>query len=408
MSLLHYSPAPSGGRRVFIAIPSYGQTSNITAFCLFQSAEYLAKAGIEAELGILQGNCHVDDARNVLVKDFLKTDCEELVFIDSDIGWQPRDLVNLINHDRDIVGASYPRKQATEDFPCLYIPGEIWSDKDGLIEVLGIPTGFMKIQRHVLEALWEKSRKYRVRGSADDEEAAEIFERGIVNGGRISGDYNFCRKWRGLGGKVFVDPSFYMEHEGSKRWEGSLGSHLRRKNGLSMDRVIDLIRKGKETDHDLIELWQDWGNTQWSASVEMLKTCIHLARQVETVVDIGSGLTSIVMAAAGAKVKALEHNPSWADKVRGVENLIVIDSPLVDYEKGRWYAHTDIDADLVVCDGPPRQLANREILFDFLKSPKCVVMDDCSSSPHLPEAEVKGKFRKFIVWQQHKTSSTAA
>ena len=46
--------------------------SPLTAFSLFKA---------EGSLGLLTGNCHVDDARNILVKNFLETDCETLVFL---------------------------------------------------------------------------------------------------------------------------------------------------------------------------------------------------------------------------------------------------------------------------------------------------------------------------------------
>jgi acetone carboxylase gamma subunit len=42
---------------------------------------------------LLSGNCHVDDARNSVVREFLASDCTELVFIDADVSWEPETLV---------------------------------------------------------------------------------------------------------------------------------------------------------------------------------------------------------------------------------------------------------------------------------------------------------------------------
>jgi hypothetical protein len=330
-----------------------------------------------------------------------------LIFIDADMGWQANDLVRLASYDRDVVGASYPLKQGLEDYPCRFLGGELWTDEEGLMEVQWLPTGFLKIQRHVLEGLAERSRKFVLRGSDDREPIAEIFNRDVVAGGRISGDYNFCRKW---GGKVFVDPEMKMEHVGDKTWNGSLGSYLRRKNGLSLSRGIQLIRDGKETASDIIELTEDWGNIPYAAGAELVKASIDLARQVESVSEVGSGLTSLAMAAAGAKVECLEHDKFWHQTVTSTAERLGLDLTIHyrPLEKG-WYSGDLPKADMILCDGPPRTLGDREILFEKMNGPKCVIFDD---APEVTDRmkewggdkyrfETLGKVKQFTIARQH-------
>jgi len=110
--LLHHNPAGSNPRRVFLAVPSYGPISAITTFALFRAHAALIAHGFDVEFGLLAGDCHVDDARNRLAREFLAGTCTELVFIDADIGFAPDELLKLLSHDQPVVGGTYPIKQA--------------------------------------------------------------------------------------------------------------------------------------------------------------------------------------------------------------------------------------------------------------------------------------------------------
>ena len=420
-NLLHHSPPSSGGRRVFLATPSYGHVPGVYAICLFKTHTALQRAGFEVELGLLTGDCHVDDARNRLVRDFLKSKCDDLVFIDSDMGWVDADLIRLLSYDCDLVGGTYPLKQGVEDFPARLIPGEIWSNADGLIEVQGIPTGFMRVRRNVFERLAKDSLKYVIRGDAESP-APLIFEREINDGGRVSGDYVFCRKWRSTGGRVFLDPNCFLEHAGEKVWSGTYASFLRRKNGLALKHGIELIRKGKEDAVALTELILEWGNDPWSAGIELVSASAQVARQVSgSALETGSGLTSLVMAAANPDltVHCLEHQKFWharaqeaADQLK-LENLVIHHAPLTQHSGGRWYQVPELpwnEMSLVLCDGPSRQDGQRKILYDVLDAhqcePKCVLVDDADSEfgyisrwgeTHHYRVETKGQLRPFAL-----------
>jgi predicted O-methyltransferase YrrM len=426
--LLHHSPSPTRGRRVFLAVPAYGQVPPLFAFSLFKSHTALRDAGFDVELGILTGNCHVDDARNRLVRDFLKSDCEDFVFIDSDMGWQPSDLVRLLSYDRDVVGGTYPLKQNEEGFPVKLIPGEIWSDRDGLIEVDGLPTGFLRIRRNVLQTLFARAQKYKIKGSDDQEEMALIFERTIVNGGRVSGDYSFCRKWRAIGGKIYLDPDCYMEHVGEKTWSGVYASYLRRKNGLAMSQGLNKVFRNKADAKTYLEMTLDWGNDPFSAGIELLAWSADVARKAQgPILEAGSGLSSLVMAAANPKitVHCLESSDEWARKLQDaaqkleIQNLVIHRCPLVN----RWYSAVDVPwkaFDVVVCDGPKRSDGDREILLSEMDKhgchPKVVLVDDAvtEAEPFKSwagkqgyEFKVIGKLRQFAVATRNEMQKAA-
>lgn len=224
-----YALRASGPQGVCLAVPSYGAMSAAFVYALTGSVRALTAANIPHQLLILSGHCHVDDARNSLVRQFLKSDCTDLVFLDSDLEWSSDDLLRLLTYDLDVVAGVYPLKQDVQAWPCRMLKGATPVRADGLIEVEGVPGGFLRIRRAVLEHLELRSQSYLERPD-DDTRAPLIFERRIEGGTRFSGDYVFCRKWRAAGGRIFVDPAIRFSHVGEKAFEGCYAEHLLKLN----------------------------------------------------------------------------------------------------------------------------------------------------------------------------------
>lgn len=384
----------TGKQKIFLAVPVYDRAHPHLAYNLVATDREFAEAGLSLDLQIIQAHCHVDDMRNMFVRDFLESDATDLVFIDADVSWKPRDLIKLCSYDRDVVAGIYPYKSDNGDFPCNLIPGDIWSDNEGLIEVAGVPTGFLRIRRAALEKLAAAAPQYlNAPTEFNRRRIAIIFERTLEGGTRFSGDYAFCRKWRALGGKVFIDPSMYFGHFGDKEWVGCFGDFLKHRAGLGYDR-LDLIARGVETDDDLLALDSEWGNG-WSVSPEFLVTTIALARKTSgTAIECGSGLTSLVMAAANPNlhVHALESSPAWADKLRNVidqrniKNITLHVRPLIEYPDGKWYNIEGLPRsgyDLALIDGPSRISGTRSVVYDQIDLTGTNVIVDDAGDPYV-------------------------
>lgn len=398
-----------------MAVPCYGTPSGLLAFSLFRVQNDLNEAGFDVELCLYLGDCHVDDARNYLVSEFLASKCDDLVFIDSDVGFQSADLIRLLNYDRDIVGGVYPKKSDLESYPAWIPSGPTWSDKDGLIEAVGFCTGFMRIRRNVLERMAAESEEY-----LDDRQkpVREIFKRRTVNRKRNSGDIAFCRRWGEMGGKVYIDPNCYLEHRGEKTWAGTFGSYLRRTRGLALTEGLKAIREKREQDSVYFELMCEWGNDPFSAGPELLKACVMVARQVKgPVLETGSGLTTLIMAAANPEITihALEHKAEWGARLKQeaerleLKNIVLHMAPLKDYPAGKWY---DVprglpwtEFDMVLNDGPPRQEGVRRIMYGVMAThdcrPRVILADDADTEgndiPKDYRTEIMGQLRRFAV-----------
>lgn len=219
-------PKQEGKPHVMLCTPSLpGSLTGSHFAAVVKALPRLMNAGIAVDHFLLIGNCHVDDARNACVAHFLASDCTHLVFIDADVGFAPDGLSRLIEHDEsvDLVAGIYPKKEQPRAYPWRFEGEVLHADEDGLIRegVLGVPTGFLRISRRVLERMAEL-RVDRMFNGGVGPLCPIIFERTYVKGNRISGDIAFCEWARELGFTIAADPFIQLSHEGAVRFIGCL------------------------------------------------------------------------------------------------------------------------------------------------------------------------------------------
>lgn len=406
-----------------------GQPRENYAVSLAETMRVAAKENMTVHYVMHSFNCHVDDARNHIVREYL--DIEEgppvLVFVDDDVGWSGEDLIKLVRHcdaDHPIVGGVYPlkSKDMREDYPVrLRNTPTQQADKKGLLEVDGLPTGFIAIRREVivaLDALDHKRRYWTKSQTRDERPMTSIFEREFVPGRngeidqRYGGDYNFCRKARKLGFKSFCDPEMYFTHEGPHLWGGHFGNYLRSQAGIPDPRLVGVWNKiaaGAPTDEDFRSLFL-LNQNAYSAGPTMLAECyrtiVNLPPQAK-VLETGSGLTTVVMGMAamsynpGVTIHTLEHDPDyfWITckvlkrfKVRPVR---LYHAPLeINMEEdGAWYEVPEElpdNFDFLLCDGPPRRFGRKwlwEKVGDRVQNASVWIMDDADDKKELKEFE---------------------
>jgi predicted O-methyltransferase YrrM len=384
-NLFHEEGEPATGKKVMLATPCYGTPSASYVFSIARSREELHKAGIQSAYLLLQGMCHVDDARNAIVRHFLASDCTDLMFLDADNDWEPKDLVQLCRRELDIVGGVYPyRRDGSEEMPVRLKEGSTKAI-DGLLEVDGLPTGFMKIKRSVLERMAADAPKFFDKL----EETALIFDRPTPGEDktRWGGDIAFCNRWLSMGGRIFADQEIRLGHTGTIVVRDSLASHLRRISGATLAHVIPRVRAGIETENDYNEAFKYAGNN-YAADAGVLATVTRIARNCRgPIIETGSGLSSVFMGAVSdSQVYSLEHvdhyaaqTVAWCEEA-GVSNVGVCCAPLKDF----WYDLDKFDLPakftLGFCDGPPRMYGTRMKFFEAL-APRCaaILVDDIKS-----------------------------
>lgn len=395
MSFVQLARSPKKGPGTFLAVAAYDGLSAPFVHSLFSSQ---ANIQHRLDLEIFAGNCHIDDSRNRLVRDFLETDCDQLIFLDADVFWLDAELRKLIEHDADIVAGIYPMKNDDEDYPVAPLPGERWANEAGLVEVAGVPTGFLKIRRRMLEMLYETAQKHRSKEDGYGRMLIPVlFERSLNGLSRRGGDYEFCRKARAAGFKVFVDPLMQLGHQGTKLWSGCVG-HFWRKD-IALKEGLQAIRSGTADAATYLELYNVWGNS-WAMSPEGLYACSLLARKARgPILDCGSGLSSLVLAASTDQpVHSMEQSPDWSARIERLarehclDNLHVHHESLIEYGTcGVWYANPPREKyALAICDGPSGD-DKRGGLFDVMRDEIAgapIIVDDIARKASRESAEI--------------------
>ena len=211
--------------KLFVGIPARdGRISAATAISLLQEQALAGQAGVEMQFGIVPGCSVLHVARDQVVRDFLASDADKLVFTDDDVSWEAGSLLKLASNHVDMVGGAYRFKRAIEAYPVQWLAKpELWADPHtGLLEVLTLPGGFLCMARAVFERMRDAHTE---RAYSREGETLHGFFHAPFG---ASEDTAFCLEWRDLGGRVWLDPELRLNHHGGlATFEGHIGNWLR-------------------------------------------------------------------------------------------------------------------------------------------------------------------------------------
>ena len=208
--------------KIHFLTPCYGGNISEVTFSSYLGFTIMAmQNNINFQIDTLSNESNVNRARNSCAAKFLNSDCTHLMFVDADIQFDPKDIVKLINHNKDIVGGIYPQKT----LPPKMVVNTITNGKTegDLIEVGTLGTGFMLVKRLVFEKMIENGATPYVDdiGLSPEENANQydFFQCTIDSNGRyLTEDWSFCRRWRQLGGSIWADKTIGLTHVGYFRF----------------------------------------------------------------------------------------------------------------------------------------------------------------------------------------------
>jgi glycosyltransferase involved in cell wall biosynthesis len=252
-------------RKLFVAAPMYGgmcagmftkSMCDLTALCTHY--------GIELRSFFLFNESLITRARNYCVDEFLRSGFDNLMFIDSDIGFDPNDVIALHalqtnESPYDVIAGPYPKKCITwekikmavdkgmadenpnnlENFVGDFVFNPIIDN--GVTEIkISEPaqvgeagTGFMMIRR---ETFTKYDKAYPEQLYTPDHVRTEHFDGSrqimayfdcIIDPDTkryLSEDYMFCYNVRKMGGTVWLCPWMRMTHVGTYLFNGSLAA----------------------------------------------------------------------------------------------------------------------------------------------------------------------------------------
>jgi len=205
----------------------------------------LTRAGHTVEQMNLTNESLITRARNTIVHSFLASDCDALLFIDSDHGFDAADVLKMVDSSKDLIGAIYPMKginwdsvrraalagkENLEQYSGIFAVNALVDPQTFQahqpVKVLDIGTGMMFITRRVFELLKPICKTYINNSYMNilpfGEEVVEYFTTTITEQGiLLSEDYAFCAMWRSLGQEVWAAPWVRITHTGDYEFAGS-------------------------------------------------------------------------------------------------------------------------------------------------------------------------------------------
>ena len=248
--------------KLFIATPMYGGMAHglYIKSCLDLQTT-MNKYGIETKFSFLFNESLITRARNYLVDEFLRSDHTHLLFIDSDIHYNPQDVLALMALDKDVIGGPYPKKsmnwaniaaaarahpnvepkeleQLVGEYVFNVVKGTAQFSVTEPLEVMEIGTGYMMVKREVFEKMEKEYPMIRYKpdhvGQANFDGSRYIHayfdtvidtKESIVGGGSdryLSEDYMFCQMWRKMGGQIYLCPWMKTQHIGTYAFTGNM------------------------------------------------------------------------------------------------------------------------------------------------------------------------------------------
>lgn len=232
--------------KLLVCTPAFG--GHITSLYLqsmIMTTSGLLNDGISFAIYTIENESLISRARNKCAMYALEHGFDRLFFIDADMIWNYEDFKRIVNSDKLIVGGTYPIKE----YPiCInwnplrdngFFPlsrSEVnfkdfrkqYADKDGEVEVLHIPTGFMAIQCSVFKDLAESGRVvpyyYKESHSSAVKTSFEFFPVRVTEQEYESEDWAFCRIAREAGFKIYLQTKSVCGHTGIMHYRMSDGA----------------------------------------------------------------------------------------------------------------------------------------------------------------------------------------
>src|ERR1700685_951095 len=238
-----------------VATPCFGgQISVHYATSLFQ-LQKLVRSYTPFNLKLLfkDSDALITRARASLVAQFLDDPAAtHLLFIDADIGFEPEQVLRLVQCGAEMCAAVYPVKRIDWDkvkktfdsarpnpaAASLQYVFEVEDRsavvaKSGFVKVRYAGTGFLMIRRQALEKMCAQyphlqyKRDHSIDAATASGNRFALFECMIAEDGTyLSEDFAFCKRWTDMGGEIWADLDSRLGHVGPMTFNGDLSSQF--------------------------------------------------------------------------------------------------------------------------------------------------------------------------------------
>jgi hypothetical protein len=166
-----------------------------------------AQNGINISVELLGYDSLITRSRNSLVARFMDRDeATHLMFVDADISYPPAQILKMAAFDKDVVAGMYPLKIRD------------WSGE----AIARVQRGEGRMMAAYPELRFAAAHDRAHQNPSPHQYA--LFDCMIEPETRhyLSEDYTFCRRWRDIGGKIWLDTQGPLIHTGTQDFVGNV------------------------------------------------------------------------------------------------------------------------------------------------------------------------------------------
>lgn len=237
--------------KLLIATPAFGELFYTPyVHTIFRLHRTLVPAGWTLSFASI-AFADIAESRNFLLTHwFDKTDASHILFVDSDMGFEPQLVQEMLALNKPVVGAISPRRainlqrlakivkeggvdderaiSRAHDYIVQTVRGRTAGRQKGFIEVEGCGAGVMLISRACIEQMLKKLPELSDRTAPKTSPLARNLDRLIrafdpvtTSIGRMSEDFSFCHRWhKECGGEIWANTDRKITHVGLHHYEG--------------------------------------------------------------------------------------------------------------------------------------------------------------------------------------------
>ena len=222
-----------------MAMPCYDSVKVNSMLSVIKLVQQLAKSGIECGINTYKSPL-IHQARNYLTSVFLTTEYTHLLFIDSDVQFQPEAVMRMLVSDKDVVCTPYRVKNEQVDKSIYTVkvpdPKVVPILPGGLVEIEAGPTGLMLIHRRVFKKIILSRPDLKIKNRANEALVQtekshgfyyNFFDFAFEDGYTSGEDVSFCKLARANGFKLYANTESPTGHQGEHTWVGKFGDSLK-------------------------------------------------------------------------------------------------------------------------------------------------------------------------------------
>lgn len=230
--------------KVFIALPAFGQVNTaFTTASLVATTRFLTERGAFGGFGQMSYPDIADLRAMFLTIWFDKIDASHILFVDADMQFEPKLVLDMLDFDKPLVGCLYPKRT----LPIQWVGSALEGDpiiENGFMKMEGIGFGVTLIRRDCVQAILDAEQAEIETNLTRHTAGKMLADQGITRlirafdtvnlpDRRLSEDFSFCHRYRRSGGEVWASINHRVTHIGDYGFGGRYADVLEQSNAAA-------------------------------------------------------------------------------------------------------------------------------------------------------------------------------